>query len=315
MTSNAFEWSWRQFDELDDGAGGLFGTWRRRCKFMVRSLWLADFHRTNHAVLHLYAPRLAARDPWSTSRVIRPYLRRGLSVRGRMRAVAEHYAWMWAQVRRSVCEALYEGDAIELWGGLEAARLVLRAAGPQGREGELAIDLLWRGERVLSCAFSVVEASIAAGAAVPHDGPACVVGAIQGGRNALTALRELGHAGHRLQPTALMVAAVQGLAGGWGIGTVLVVARAAHVYSSYRSNRRRVGLDYDLLWQLAHARPHSAHYWRLPVTPELRSEAEVASRRRAQHRRRCALRLAVFDAVRDATAALIKVPAPVRARG
>ena len=79
----------------------------------------------------------------------------------------------------------------------------------------------------------------------------------------------------------------------------LGVAAESHVYSGYASRRRKVELDYDAAWTDVGGQRTGRHYWTLPALPVLRSEAEVESRKRAQHRRRNALRVDLIMAVQQ----------------
>ena len=206
---------------------------------------------------------------------------------------------------------LYGGESIALLAPGAAAiaglGVMLATASNLGREGELALHLEWQGRRVMSLAFSVLDASrVLSSADAPHArGPRIVIGTLQGARAADAALRELSAAAQRLRPTALLVLAAQALAAAWGLGAPLGVAAESHVYAGYASRRRKVALDYDAAWQDAGALRTSRHYWSLPAAPVLRPDAEVESRRRAQHRRRNALRASLLAALRKQAALLM----------
>ena len=99
--------------------------------------------------------------------------------------------------------------------------------------------------------------------------------------------------------------AVQGLSQAWGLQAPLGVATHSHVYAGYASRRRHVALDYDATWRDAGGVLLDRHYWALPARPVLRPDSEVESRRRAQHRRRNALRAGLLDAVQQSAHALL----------
>ena len=209
-------------------------------------------------------------------------------------------------------DRLYAGESIALldtgFTAVPGIGVSLSTACGLGREGELALHLEWQGQRAMSLAFSVLDArSVTGRADPPHDpGPRAVIGTLQGARGGDAALRELSAAAQRLRPSALLVLAVQALSSAWGLAAPLGVAAESHVYAGYASRRRKVALDYDAAWQDAGAQRNSRHYWSLPAAPLLRPDAEVESRRRAQHRRRNTLRGQLLAAVHGEAVSLIR---------
>ena len=150
-------------------------------------------------------------------------------------------------------------------------------------------------------AFSVVDAARVVSSADPAfaRGPRIVIGTLQGARGADVALRDLGAAAQRLRPSALLVLAVQALTAAWALEAPLGVAAKSHVYAGYASRRRHVAIRYDDAWRDAGGHRASRHYWTLPSMPVLRPDADVESRRRAQHRRRNALRETFVATLRE----------------
>jgi uncharacterized protein VirK/YbjX len=307
-----------RFQDTDDGSGGRLETWRRRAKFTLRCWWHAGALRSSLQTFEPPAltPVLRA-DPTIALRPLRSYLRQGLGSSQRARALREHFGWMAAGLAASTVNRLYQDEALAL---VDADTLVpglsitLGRSGGLGREGELALNLMWQGERVMSLAFSVLEADVVLGRhdpVLPH-GARAVVGVLQGARGADAARRALSQACHRLQPTALLIGALQALGRAWGLQPPLCVASRAHVYAAYGSRRRRVGLDYDAIWQAAGGCPAGRSYWLLPPEPVLRPDSAVASQHRAAHRRRNALRAQADAQVQAAARALVQTASGAR---
>ncbi len=300
-------WVRSQFRRTDDGSGGRLQTLRRGLKFWWRCWWnAAPLRISTRAFQVSQLDSIVDTEPALPLRPLRSYLRRGLDSSRRAHAVESHFAWLSSHFSRPWIDRLYTGETIPLLTGatgVPGLGLSLSCAAHLGREGELAVHLEWQGERAMSMAFSVVDARLvvarstfAAGLA-PPAGARAVVGSIQGTRGAEARLRELSAATQRLRPGALLVLAVQGSSQAWGLQAPLGVATQSHVYAGYASRRRQVALDYDATWRDAGGVPLDRHYWALPARPLLRPDSEVESRRRAQHRRRNALRTGLLDAV------------------
>ena len=298
-------WVRSQFRRTDDGAGGRLQTLRRGVKFWVRCLWSARALQLSAAGFReSRLDGVVEQRPELGLRPLRSYLRRGLGSVRRAQALREHFEWLSRELPRATIDRLYAGEAIALlgadFGGVEGLGVSLSTACGLGREGELALHLDWQGRRAMSLAFSVLDASrvLAGGDPTLAAGPRIVVGTLQGSRGADAALREISAAAQRLRPSALLVLAVQALSAAWGLQAPLGVSAESHVYAGYASRRRKVALDYDAAWQDAGGARHGRHYYLLPAEPVLRPDAEVESKRRAQHRRRNTLRTHVVAAVR-----------------
>lgn len=305
-------WARTQFRRTDDGAGGRFDTLRRGVKFWVRCVWNSRALALSNAAFRDSAlDAIVETRPELALRPLRSYLRRGLGAERRALALGEHFAWLSRRLPMPTIDGLYTGAPLRLLdpdaSPVDGLGLVLSSAGGQGREGELALRLEWRGEPVMSLAFSVVDAARVMGTGDPGAaiGPRIVIGALQGVRGADAALRELGVAAHRLRASGLLLLAVQALSAAWELQAPLGVAARSHVYAGYSSRRRQVALDYDAVWQEAGAERCGRHYWALPARPVLRPDSEVESRRRAQHRRRNALREGLFASLVLCTGALL----------
>lgn len=305
-------WVRAQFRRTDDGAGGRLQTLRRRIKFWVRCWWSSQALAVITASFRDSAlDSVVASQPEVQLRPLRSYLRRGLGSVRRAQALREHFEWLSHRLPMPTIDRLYAGESIALldpgFAAIAGLGVTLSTASNLGREGELALHLEWQGRRVMSLAFSVLDASRVLGAADPSHGHGArmVIGTLQGARGADAALRELSATAQRLRPTALLMLAAQAVSAAWGLGAPLGVAAESHVYAGYASRRRRVALDYDAAWQDAGAERSGRHYWTLPAAPVLRPDAEVESRRRAQHRRRNALREGVLAAVRTRAASLL----------
>lgn len=299
---------WRAlFRSTDDGAGGRWATFRRAVKFFWRFALHKAGVQTCLASLHRLKQEHGAHYPIEVSlRPLRPYLCDGLSVADRAACVVFHFNWLHTTLRPETCRALWQQQGLLLPLAAESCTdvaLVLRQSASQCREGELSFDLMFRGQRLVSTHFSIVGAR-AAGIACAERSVAFVAG-FQGVRGTEALMRELGTQLHRLRPSALLLCALQGLCAGWGLPAPVTVAQHAHVSAGY-VRRRRIQLDYDSVWSEAGADRLGPRHWQLPALPQIRPDSEVASKHRAQHRRRNAAKLAFFEACRDAASAMTR---------
>lgn len=301
-------WVRTQFDRTDTGVGGRLQTLRRGLKFWLRCCFRSRALQVSTAAFRDSAlDAIAETRPELALRPLRSYLRHGLDAGRRADAVQAHFAWLSRAWPLATIERLYAGERIALLqsvDGVPGLGMSLAMAAGLGREGELVLHLEWQGEIVMSMAFSVLDARHVIGR---HDAPQAsgariVIGSLQGMRGADAALRELSAAAQRLRPSALLVLGAQGLTAAWRLNAPLGVVAQSHVYSGYASRRRKVQLDYDAAWADVGGVRSGRHYWTLPAAPILRPDAEVESRRRAQHRRRNALRSEVIAAMQRGVA-------------
>jgi uncharacterized protein VirK/YbjX len=301
-------WVREQFRRTDDGAGGRLQTLRRGLKFWWRCWWHARALQTSTAAFESESlSSVIGNEPTAPLRPLRSYLRQGLSGVARARAVQAHFTWLSTALPRPLIDRLYHEAPLPLLGGLTPVKdlgLALGRSGGRGREGEMALHLEWKGQPVMTLVFSVLDGAVVASKSEVDAlaGLRPVVGALQGARGTDIALRELAAACQRLRPSALLLVGLQGLCEAWGLKPPLCVATQSHIYTGYRSRRRKVGLDYDAAWRESGATAAGRHYWALPAAPLLRPDTEVESRKRAQHRRRNALRQDFFLAARDGAA-------------
>lgn len=301
-------WVREQFRRTDDGAGGRLQTLRRGLKFWWRCWWHAEALQTSTAAFQSESlSSVVGNEPTAPLRPLRSYLRQGLSGVARARAVQAHFTWLSSALPRPLIDRLYHDAPVELLGGLSPVKdlgLALGRSGGRGREGEMALHLEWKGQPVMTLVFSVLDGTVVASKSEVDAlaGLRPVVGALQGARGTDMALRELAAACQRLRPSALLLVGLQGLCEAWGLKPPLCVATQSHIYTGYRSRRRKVSLDYDAAWRESGATAAGRHYWALPAAPLLRPDTEVESRKRAQHRRRNALRQDFFLAARDGAA-------------
>ena len=304
-------WVRDNFRRTDNGDGGRLGTLGRGLQFWWRCWWNAHALQVSTAAFRagVLSPITRIR-PEVALRPLRSYLRHGLDVERRGYAVHAHFAWLSRNLPQALIDQLYAGECVTLLGDdapVPGVGVSLAAADDLGHEGELALHLHWHGTIVMSMAFSVLDASVVIGRRDPQHlmGPRIVIGALRGRRGAGPALHAMSQASQRLRPSALLVLAAQALTATWNLAPPLAVMGASHVSAKQALIRAERAMNYDAIWMELGGYPTGRHYWALPDAPDLRPEDEVESRRRSQHRRRNALRVALIAAIRARMATLL----------
>jgi uncharacterized protein VirK/YbjX len=298
------------FSRTDTLSGGAIQVLKRRAKFYFRHWLYRDHIAAIDNELHEQGLQaLLETDPALLLRPFRSYLWTGLNPVGRAGAFVQHFRWLTQQYGSTAVLSLYRLGRIGMaqWPrdphGVSVELLPGRAL---DREGELELHLLLDGVVALRTAFSILPGDF--DPSLPK-GNYMVIGAMQGSLDGLEVLRTLSKTMERAQPRSVFLAALQGLANGWGLRGMVGVSSKAHVFAGYgRTLARRVAVSYDEVWELAGGqhRPEATH-WLLPMRPHHRDLAEIPSKKRAEHRRRDQLIEQVFEDCRAGASAALPI--------
>lgn len=148
------------------------------------------------------------------------------------------------------------------------------------REGGLTLNLFVNDFRAYSLAFSLSDKG---------TGLTCLIGAIQG-RNTDEAeglYRDLTKAAHGLRPRDLLIEICRILCRHWGIETLLAVRDSErHHRHSFFGGKKIAPQDYDAIWQDRGGQLEGPYFYRLPIAPDRRDEAEIKPNKRSLYRRR-----------------------------
>ena len=293
------------FQRTDDGAGGPLQTFKRRLKFALRYWWWKSSLQALYAHFErLGLLELLTSDPTLLLKIFRTYLWADLSVTQRLAAQQAHFEWLVQTMGVAKVLQLYRDGLLPLaqWQRKDAVvRACLQPGRGLGREGELELHLDLNDEVVMRSSFSVLPNAL-----VGLDSPGCVMvlGSLQGSYEGKDLVKEFTQQMERTRPSGILHTVLQGLADGWGVAGILGVSDQGHIYASYASLAKRVGVRYDTIWQeLGAAQKVSPMHWRLPHVWTPRPEEEVPSSKRSQLRRRNALRQSLFDDCRAAVRA------------
>ncbi len=219
----------------------------KQAKHCVRGLAFARLTSEWFEILQRPELRLvAAHHPYLFQKLQRPYLNRTLNTRQRFRALREHYQFVVTEFSAVVRQEIYATP------GKLLATLLLEGVGEYGlrlscsrqeKEGDLLIGLvnLDTGVALFTLAFSVTQWEIAT--------REIFIGGLKGNKKACDkeVVIALTRAMHGLRPKALLVFALQILAGVWGVTRLRAVSDRMHIYRHWRK-RKRLASSYDAWW-------------------------------------------------------------------
>ena len=212
--------------------------------------------------------------------VVHPYLNSGWSAERRLSVVAAHYALLQGRLgflRFAPPSAVVLADLGE------GIQIRLDKPGKFEHEGELTVNLFGGELRLYSLVFTLAQVDSRLTA---------YAGALQGSciPDALDIYRTLTHRMHGLRPRDLLVTAFRLVCLHLGVECILAVSDRCRVASNaYFKSSVRVLSSYDDAWIENGGRLTAEGFFKLKVQPGQRDVHDIASRKRAQYRRRYAM--------------------------
>jgi uncharacterized protein len=201
----------------------------------------------------------------------------------RLQALRDHYDFALARFPRSLFHMLYRERQV-LIGKLrlrdgDHLSLFLKAPFRRSREGEIGLLLMDANGLQISCATITIIGG----------GQAMVIGCLQGASKdaGREVVRDLTRQCHGLRPKNLLLSMIRALAEALDIERVAGIGNAAHVFAGIPD---KVKADYDAFWMEAGGVLGDDGFYELPPREPVRCASEVESKRRAEFRRREALR-------------------------
>ena len=255
------------FRLVDDKAGGWLQTTKRRLKFRLRyHLCQVQLQQIRNFFAQNGIGFINSQQLSVVLRPMRPYLWRGLGVSGRAQALLAHFDWLLKRYSPEAIQSFYTCNGYELFSQTYpegVIRVVLLPGRALGREGEMELHLKFNDSSVMRSAISVLPAQLMG---LATDGFVMVIGNMQGSKAVNQEIKIVTQKLERTRPQNILMTALQGLASGWGLVGMLGVSDAAHVYSGYRSLSKRVGQNYDGLWEeTGTTGAFSKTHWNLPI--------------------------------------------------
>ncbi|HDR2757226.1 TPA: DUF535 domain-containing protein [Enterobacter mori] len=298
---------WALFKSLATGAITPGLAWQNpsyRRKFMLRSL-VSPFSTARLLASLAKQPRLIQIlqvQPGLPCRLHRPWLTVSMNRRNALAALNGHYQTMSQNLPATLLKGYLSSQGMTLLTltGKDEQQFTIRLCADafMDKEGEATLTFCNHQNTVLAemtftlCPFEGKSTLFIGGlqgakAHVPHE-------LIQGATKAC----------HGLFPKRLLVEAVMTLGTAFPVEQILAVSNATHIYRSWRYRKKKEGkllADYDSFWlSLGGERQESGHF-ALPLTMPRKPMEEIASKKRAEYRRRYELLDSLIQQMTQAT--------------
>jgi len=260
-----------------------------RLKFFLRTLL---FWSSTTRMLETISRRddfstLLKAQPTLPVKTQRQYLTRGMTASERAEAILHHYAWIDALPDSGLAHLFTSPSPLPLlqFASKEEASYTIFAtsAVKAEREGETTLWLRAGDNTLLaSLTFSVIR---------ENDRSVLVIGGLQGPRRDVgrETIKNATRACYGLFPKRILLEAVFNLAKQSGISALYGVSDEGHVFRALRyrlSKGRHLHASYDEFWASLGGKPDNAFRWVLPFGMERKSLESIASKKRAEYRRR-----------------------------
>lgn len=272
-----------------------------RRKFMLRSLLMPTLSQEWLTALSRWPELdvLLVRQPRLPVRLHRPYIAAPLTLRQRLDALHYHYALLHSSFSPVELSTYFNTDKLLLatleGKGEEIFTLELTMVISLDKEGDSTLLIRnGAGEVLAEITFTLCE----------YGGVRTLfIGGLQGGKRELPheEIQRATKACYGLFPKRLVMEAICCFARRLGVKQILAVSNATHIYRSlrYRDKESKIYADYDAFWASLGGELDSEGYFHIPAAIARKSEAEIASKKRAEYRRRYQLLDAVALQMHD----------------
>lgn len=274
-------------------------------KYVPNKIWLSRHFRLKFALRTLIAPvttlyylhQLSELPRFSQlmhvqgllpAKLHRPYLRAGMSVSARAQAILDHYNVMNKLDNLQLRQIMQRGEEsvlARLQGKNNEDFVIACSAGYYDREGEITLVLRYQGEGVASLSFTILNEG---------NARTLLIGGLQGPHKSIgnDVIRDATKAAHGLFPKRLLMEVVFILAQQCGVRKIAAVGDETHVFRSLRyrqSKGDKFHASYSEFWLTINGQERADGIFMLPLTLPRKTLEEIASKKRAEYRRRYTL--------------------------
>ncbi|MGN5527345.1 VirK/YbjX family protein [Pantoea sp. BS_4] len=230
----------------------------------------------------------------------RPYLRAGMSVAQRAQAILDHYNLMNNLANLSLRQILQSGEETvlaRLVGKNDEDFVIACRSGFYDREGEVTLVLRYQGEGIASLSFTILN---------EDNERTLVIGGLQGPRKTISneVIRDATKAAHGLFPKRLLMEVVFILSQQCDVKKIAAVGDETHVFRSLRyrhSKSDKFCASYSEFWLTLNGQARADGMFALPLMLPRKTLEEIASKKRAEYRRRYTLLDTLAEQVNTAT--------------
>ena len=266
--------------------GHSLGTLRQHVRFIThgllnRSLLSAWWSRPSDPLLD----RAMAKFPMMEGAMYWPYINHQWQPKKSLDVIEQHYKLLATGPKLLVDSIDTDVTLVDLKDFFNSLSLRLEKASWFVREGEVVLSAFVGDERLYSLAFTL---GIEDGQAVAY------VGALQGRslEHAQDTYKEMTHAMHGMRPRDFMVTSFKMLCVALNIETFWGVSSECRQHNGAYfkgSHVQKIAADYDEVWQEHGGAPTGSGFFAVSTQVRYRDLAEIASKKRAQYRRRYAM--------------------------
>ncbi len=287
--------SWQLFIALAKGLHQPGDAWCNRAyrrKFMLRSL--ASPFTTGKllsTLAHLpMLDELLRIQPGLPCRLHRPYLSVNFTRKDTLNALCFHYQTLIHTLPETLLRRHLSPDGARLarLEGKDGSQYFIDfcSIANLDKEGEATLIMLnAQGTVLAELTFTLCR----------YQGKSTLfIGGLQGAKSWVPheAIQSATKACHGLFPKRLLLEALCELAPHLDVQQILAVSNSAHIYRSWRYQKKKkdkLHADYDSFWQSMKGTPLAEGYFRLPDAVARKPLEEIASKKRAEYRRRYSL--------------------------
>lgn len=273
-------------------------SWRR--KFMLRSLVMPvkTARLLNYLAQANNGDKLLKAQPCLPCRLHRPWLAAGLTRRRVLDSVISHYEALSHILPASVIQRYLSPTGLRL-ATLEGKNdgrygLWLMADHSLDKEGEATLVIRdEENEALARLTFTLC---------CWQNRRTLFIGGLQGAKAHIphSAIQQATKQCHGLFPKRILLEAARTLARHAGAEQIMAVSNATHIYRSLRYRKSKEAMlfaNYDAFWQESGGSPDADGHFCLPLHAEQRPLEEIASKKRAEYRRRHALLDSMNEAI------------------
>ncbi|AJW28904.1 hypothetical protein Z042_25600 [Chania multitudinisentens RB-25] len=294
---------WHLMAALMSGAILPSQSWSKtsfRLKFLSRSLlhWRITHKLLNWLAKHPLLEKILHAQPNLPCKLHRPYLSAYMNQAAGLAALCEHYDFIEQRMPPKM-RLGYLGSTPfvlnQITGkGGERYTLELSAIDNLNKEGEAT--LLMRN------AMGAMLAEITFTLMYYQQKLTLFIGGLQGAKKQVPYIEipNATKACHGLFPKRLVLESITYLAYHLGIHHIMAVSNASHIYQNWRYKRKKrdvLHADYDQFWLSIGARQLTCGYYQLPTRITRKRPEDIASKKRAEYRRRYQLLDAVEQGI------------------
>jgi uncharacterized protein len=290
--------------------------WRNGAERARKGAWILKHPRTALEIAQLFSSRqlrpLRRAEPRLMLKFVSEYLASDLTREERAELLIHHYTYVKDQLNDDFLQWLVDDrrPLHELLAGNKAHRIWLTLPhAPDNGEGDLTLIFEVGGVDLYTLSFTIGPGSIA-GLHVPH---VMYIGRVQGKGMGLDRIREATKDCYDIQPSAMLLAAADGIAHALGIEDIVGIGASTHISTRYGIRPETFVKAYDEFWKAVGGAPIERHMYHLsvPLTGKPIRAVKRDHRSRALRKRRIKKALAddVCKAFRDGAMGRRRTPA------